>query len=315
MEDARVFVGIDVSKEYVDVAISADAPRRYRNDEDGLGKLVAELNAGKPALVVMEASGGYQRRLLALLTVAKIAAAAVNPRQVRDFAKAMGRLEKTDQVDAQVLRLFAERIRPEPRELPDEQTQLLHELLGRRRQIIEMLVAEQNRLQQAGSLRVRKDIQQHIGWLKKRLRDADDDLDTQVKRTPSWNAKVEVLQQLDGIGRVTAVTLLCAVPEIGTLNRRQIAKLVGVAPLCNDSGKHSGKRGVWGGRSDARATLYMAALVATRHNETIRAFYARLLANGKLKKVALVACMRKLLTIANAVLRDHLKGQTTAAQN
>jgi transposase len=312
VQDAQMFVGVDVGKDHVDVVIGEQASRRFSNDEAGITELVAVLSASPPQLVVMEASGGYHRRLLASLTVSKIAAVAVNPRQVRDFAKAMGRLEKTDQVDAQVLRLFAERIRPEVRVVPDEQTHILQELLGRRRQIVEMLVAERNRIQQARSKAVRKDIQLHIDWLKKRLRDTDRELDAEVGQMPAWEAKVELLQQLDGVGRVTALTLLCAVPEIGTLNRRQIAKLVGVAPLCCDSGKQSGIRRIWGGRADARATLYMATLVATRHNAAIRAFYTRLLAAGKLKKVALVACMRKLLTIANAIIRAHLQGQTTA---
>ena len=313
MEGAGVFVGIDVGKDFVDVATGAESPRRYSNDEDGIGEVVAALRASKPQLVVMEASGGYQRHLLASLCAAGIAAVAVNPRQVRDFAKAVGRLEKTDQVDAKVLRLFAERIQPAVRALPDQQTQRIEELVGRRRQIVEMLVAEKNRLQQALAAEVRFDIQEHINWLKKRLRDADRDLDSQIKRSPSWNAKVELLEELNGVGRVTALTLLSAVPEIGTLNRRQIAKLVGLAPLSNDSGKHKGQRQIWGGRSDARAALYMAALVATRHNPTIRAFYTRLLGAGKLKKVALVACMRKLLTIANAIVRKHLAAQISAA--
>jgi transposase len=313
MGDAHVFVGIDVGKQHVDVATSAEASQRYRNDEAGIEDLVTALCARQPELVVMEATGGYQRRLLAALSVAGIAATAVNPRQVRDFAKAIGQLEKTDRVDAQVLRLFAERIRPAVRRPSDEQTQLIDELLSRRKQLVEMLVAEQNRLHQAASFAVRKDIEQHIGWLRKRVKDADQDLDTQVSASPTWNAKVELLQELQGVGRVTALTLLCAVPEIGTLNRRQIAKLVGVAPLCNDSGQRRGRRTTWGGRADARATLYMATLVATRHNPAIRTFYARLLSAGKLKKVALVAAMRKLLSIANALMRAHLQQQTSAA--
>lgn len=314
MKSAGAFVGIDIGKRHVDVAMSSEDIRQYRNDEQGISELVAAFRAEPPELVVMEASGGYQKRLLAALAVAGVPSVAVNPRQVRDFAKAVGRLEKNDQVDAAVLRLFAERIRPEPRVLADEQTQLIDELLCRRRQLVEMLVAEQNRLQQASAFAIRKDIEQHIGWLRKRLKDADHDLDTQVLGSPIWNAKVQLLTELKGIGRVTALTLLSAVPEIGTLNRRQIAKLVGVAPLCRDSGQHRGQRTTWGGRADARAALYMATLVATRHNEVIRAFYARLVRAGKLKKVALVAAMRKLLTIANAILRAHLRQQTPAAQ-
>lgn len=313
MEAKSVYVGVDVGKDYVDVAVGTAPVRRFSNDEEGLGELIAELQSNRPRLVVMEASGGYHRRLLAALTVEKFAAVAVNPRQVRDFAKAMGRLEKTDAVDARVLQLFAERIQPAVRAQPDEETRLLEELLGRRRQLVQMLVAEKNRLQQALGAAVRKDLEQHIAWLQKRLREVERDLNKQIGRSPSWHAKIELLEELDGVGRVTALTLLCTVPEIGTLNRRQIAKLVGLAPLCNDSGKHAGQRRIWGGRTDARATLYMATLVATRHNSAIRDFYQRLLAAGKLKKVALVACMRKLLTIANAIVRTHLQQQLLAA--
>jgi transposase len=313
MDNTQAFVGIDVGKQFLDVAIGREPPRRLGNDEAGIGELIAMLRLQPPTLVVMEASGSYHRRLLASLTVAGVAAVAINPRQVRDFAKALGRLEKTDGVDARVLALFAERIRPEVRPVADEETHMLEELLSRRRQIVEMLVAEQNRLKQAHSRAVQRDLEQHIAWLKKRLRDADKDLDASVSRNPAWHAKVELLQQLDGVGRVTALTLVCAVPELGTLNRRQIAKLVGVAPLCSDSGKHNGARRIWGGRSDARAVLYMATLVATRTNATIKTFYQRLLAAGKLKKVALVACMRKLLSILNATMRSHLQQPTTAA--
>lgn len=312
MEHAQVFVGVDVGKQHLDVAIGREPPRRLGNDEAGIGELLAMLRSRPPTLVVMEASGSYHRRLLASLTVAGVAAVAINPRQVRDFAKALGRLEKTDRVDARVLALFAERIRPEVRPVADEQTELLEELLNRRRQIVEMLVAEKNRLQQVHSKAVRRDLEQHIAWLKKRLRDADKDLDKTVSLNPAWHAKVELLQQLQGVGRVTAITLLSAVPELGKLNRRQIAKLVGVAPLCSDSGKHSGARRIWGGRSDARAVLYMAALVATRFNAEIKAFYQRLLAGGKPKKVAIVACMRKLLSVLNATMRSHLQQPITA---
>lgn len=308
METEKVFVGIDVAKEHVDVFGSGDrTPTRWSNDEAGIESLVTVLIARAPTLVVMEATGGYQRKLLVALIERGLPAVAVNPRQARDFARAVGQLEKTDALDARVLMLFAERVRPEVRALADATTRLFDEVMGRRRQLVEMMVAEKNRLQHAEVSGVRKDIQTHLQWLKKRLRDTDNDLDKRVSRCPAWDAKVELLRELDGIGRVTALTLLSAVPELGTLDRRQIAKLVGVAPLAQDSGKRSGRRGIWGGRADARTVLYMATLVATRCNETIRTFYARLLAAGKLKKVALVACMRKLLTIANAVLRAHLR--------
>lgn len=309
-----IYVGIDIAKAHVDVWCSGDsASKRWRNDDDGIAELVAELKVRAPALVVMEATGGYQRRLLVALIEAKIPAVAVNPRQARDFAKALGLLEKTDQVDARVLMVFAERIRPEVRAIADETTRLVEEALGRRKQLVEMLVAEKNRLQQAQAGRVRKDIAEHIKWLKKRVGESDDDLNRRVGESPAWNAKVELLEALDGVGRITALSLLSCVPELGTLNRKQIAKLVGLAPLARDSGRQTGKRCIWGGRADARASLYMATLVATRYNDVIRAFYSRLLAAGKVKKVALVACMRKLLTIANAIIRAHLQQQTAAA--
>lgn len=312
MTDA-VYVGIDVGKDYLDVALSHEPKaRRFTNNDKGVAELAAVLRELPVKLTVMEASGGYQRLALATLLDAGIAAVAVNPRQARDFAKAMGLLEKTDAVDARALMLFAERVRPEVRPQRDAQMLEFHELLMRRRQIIDMLVAERNRRQQAQSSRVRKNVQQHIDWLKKQLRDNEDELKGEVDKSPSWNAKVELLEQLPGIGPVTAFTMLSVVPELGTLNRKQIAKLVGVAPLCRDSGKQSGRRSTWGGRAEARAVLYMATLSATRCNPDIKAFYTRLVAAGKLKKVALIASMRKLLTILNATVRQHLARQNAA---
>jgi transposase len=314
MEQHEIYVGVDVSKEFLDVFVTGDeAVIRQPNTEAGIKDIRKLLEARNPKLVVMEATGSFGRRLLAVLATFGIPAVAVNPRQVREFARAMGKIEKTDAIDARVLALFAERVRPAVRPLPDELTQQFEELLGRRRQIVEMLTAEKNRLQQAQSRRVQKDLAAHIEWLKKRLRDCDGDLDTLVEESPSWNTKTDLLHALKGIGRVTALTLLSAVPELGTLNRKQVAKLVGVAPLANDSGRQKGRRSVWGGRAAARAVLYMATLVATRHNDVIKSFYVRLVSAGKLKKVALVACMRKLLTIANAVVRQHLQRQITPA--
>jgi transposase len=309
-----IFVGIDVGKDYLDVAFSHEPKAlRFRNNDAGIAELLELMRERPIALAVMEASGGYQRLALATLAAAGIAVVAVNPRQARDFAKAMGLLEKTDAVDARALMLFAERVKPEVRPQPDAQLQEFQELLMRRRQITDMLVAEKNRRDQARSARVRKSVQEHIDWLKKQLQDVDTELKGQVENSPSWNAQVELLKQLPGIGKVTAFTMLCVVPELGTLNRKQIAKLVGVAPLCRDSGKHSGRRSIWGGRGEARAVLYMATLTATRFNPDIKAFYQRLLAAGKLKKVALVACMRKLLVTLNAIVRKHLAQQPGAA--
>jgi transposase len=312
--DTEIFVGIDVSKDNLDVACSHEpGAQRFANDEAGIEQLLGVLP--EVTLVVMEATGGYQRLVLASLVKAGIAAVAVNPRQVRDFARAMGTLEKTDQIDARVLMRFAQCVKPQPRALVDETTRMFDELITRRRQLVEMLVSEKNRYGQAQTSRVLKDIKAHIEWLKKRLRDTDAELKERVEQSSVWNAKVELLEKLPGVGRVTVLTLLSAVPELGTLDRKQIAKLVGLAPLCRDSGTQRGKRSIWGGRSDARAVLYMATMVATRHNAIIKAFYIRLLEAGKPKKVALVASMRKLLTILNAMLREHLRApQTTAAQ-
>lgn len=310
MDEESRFIGIDVAKRHLDVAFSEGSVARYDNDEDGVTSLRERLVAAQPTLVVLEATGGYQRRVVAELASARVPVVAVNPRQVRDFARALGRLEKTDAVDAQVLRLFAERIRPEVRDLPDAEASELEELLSRRRQLSVMLVAEQNRSHQAVSRRVQRDLEAHIQWLKKRLKDADTDLHKAVNATPLWHAKVQVLQTEPGVGPVTAMTLLLALPELGLLNRRQIAKLVGLAPLCQDSGKRQGQRTTWGGRSTVRRVLYMATLVATRHNPKITSFYERLVSAGKPKKLALVACMRKLLTILNARMREHLQTAT-----
>ncbi|MFO0659165.1 MAG: IS110 family transposase [Polyangiaceae bacterium] len=308
MTISTVFVGIDIAKAHLDVFCSNDkSSRRWNNDDIDIPKLVAFLLSVSVQLIVMEATGKYEQRLLVALIEAGLPAVAINPRQARDFAKATGLLEKTDKLDAKALCLFAERVRPEVRALPDVTTRVLHEALTRRRQLVDMLVAEQNRLAQTIAPSVRKDVQEHIKWLKKRVEQSNDDLDKQVSKSPAWDAKVELLEGLKGIGRVTALTLLSAVPELGKLDRKQVAKLVGVAPLACDSGKQSGARRVWGGRADARASLYMATLVATRCNETIRAFYQQLLGRGKAKKVALVACMRKLLTIANAMVREHMR--------
>jgi transposase len=305
VENEKLFVGIDVGKYHVDIALLGEgASSRFKNDDEGIEEILRLLRGRSVGLVVLEASGGYERQVLASLLGAEIPAVAVNPRQARDFAKAVGKLEKTDAVDAQMLARFAVSIRPPVRPKPSEELTVVQDWLVRRRQLVEMLVAEKNRSQQAKH-GVLKDIREHIDWLKTRIRDNEKELGDILKEAPEWNAEVEMLESIKGLGRVTALTLLAAVPELGTLNRKQIAKLVGVAPLCRDSGTLRGKRTCWGGRTDVRACLYMAALVAARFNETIRDFYRRLTAAGKPKKVALVACMRKLLTILNARVRDH----------
>jgi transposase len=309
-ETREIFVGIDVGKYHVDVAVGADGEvSRFKNDDGGVEQILALLKGRPVGRVVLEASGGYERQVTAALLSAGIAAVAVNPRQARDFAKATGRLEKTDKVDARTLAFFAERIKPPVRAFPDEELQVVQEWVTRRRQLVEMLVAERNRAQQARLRAIRRNIEAHITWLKSQLRDSDRDLHDLLKDSPLWNARVELLDAQKGIGRVVAMTLVSSLPELGRLNRREIAKLVGVAPLAKDSGTKRGHRSTWGGRADVRACLYMATLVATRCNPVIRAFYLRLLERGKLKKVALIAAMRKFLTILNAIMRDHLRAQ------
>jgi transposase len=273
------------------------------NDDEGIRGLVERCQAGAPALIVLEATGGYEAALVAALATAGLPVVVANPRQVRDFAKATGTLAKTDAIDAQVLALFAERVRPTPRPLPDEAAQALDALLTRRRQLVEMLTAERNRLLVARPT-VRGDLQQHIRFLERRLREADDDLHTAVKASPAWRVKDNLLQSVPGVGRVGSLTLLAELPELGRLSHKEIAALVGVAPLNRDSGTLRGKRLVYGGRAPVRAALYMAALVASKCNPVIRAFYLRLRAAGKPAKVALTACRRKLLTILNAMARS-----------
>ena len=305
MEATTVFVGIDVGKRFVDLAIDGnDEVTRYENDDEGIEKILKSLAGCSVGLVVLEATGGYERQVLASLMGAGIPAVAVNPRQVRDFAKALGKLEKTDKIDARVLARFAAVVRPQVRpRVPEELDEVL-QWLTRRRQLVEMLVAEKNRAQHARG-GVLANIRQHIEWLKKRVRDTEKDLKQLLKDAPEWDAKVQLLDDQKGIARVTALMLIAGIPELGTLNRKKIAKLIGLAPLCRDSGTLKGKRSCWGGRPAIRACLYMATLSAIRHHAQIKAFYKRLRAAGKLPKVAIVACMRKYLVILNALIRDQ----------
>lgn len=300
------FVGIDVSKAVLDIAVAPTGEAwSTPNSADGMQDLVKRLREMAPTLIVLEATGGFERRAVAALAGAALAVVAVNPRQVRDFAKATGRLAKTDAIDAAVLALFADRIRPEPRLLPDAETQELEALVVRRRQVVDMITAEKNRLSVAPpSKRVRTAIGKTIKWLQKQLEEIDTDLDNAVKASPAWREKEDLLRSVPGVGKVLSRTLLSLAPELGSLGRKQMAALVGVAPLNRDSGTRRGRRCIWGGRAHVRAVLYMGALVAARFNPTIRTFHARLIAAGKLPKVALVACMRKLLSILNAVIRD-----------
>jgi transposase len=299
------FIGIDVAKATLDIASLPDGESwTVTNDEQGVGELTPRLLALAPALVVLEATGGFEFLTAITLANAGLPVAVVNPRQVRAFAKAMGRLAKTDALDATLLADFAQRVRPEPRPLPDEAAQLLDSLLTRRRQIVEMLTAEKNRLGFARGP-VKRDISQHIRWLTKRLADVDGDLQDAVAASPLYQAKADLLRSVPGVGQVTTLTLLASLPELGQLSRHEIAALVGVAPLNRDSGTMRGKRMVWGGRAPVRAVLYMAALVGLRHNPVLRVFYERLRAAGKPFKVAATACMRKLLTILNAMLKHN----------
>lgn len=299
-----VFVGMDVSKARVDVALRPEGRFSVANEEAGWAHILDRLREVPPQLVVLEATGGLEIPLTGVLAAAGLPVAVVNPRQVRDFAKATGRLAKTDALDAQTLAHFAEVLRPEPRPLPDEQTQALAALLARRRQLIEMLTAERNRLGTAPPP-VRQSLQAHIAWLEGELTRTDRDLAQAIQASPVWREKEALLRSTPGVGPVLTTTLLANLPELGTLTGKQIAALAGVAPLNRDSGTWRGKRTVWGGRAQIRATLYMAALVAARHNPVIRAFYQRLCAAGKAKKAAVVACMRKLLLILNAMLKHR----------
>ena len=303
MSKEQTYVGIDVSKEQLDVAVQpGEAHWTVSNDEKGIGRLVSELKPLEPALVVLEATGGLELPVAAELATADIPVAVVNPRHVRDFAKAGGRLAKTDRLDAQVLAHFGLAIRPRARRLPDAETQALEAQLARRRQVVTMITAEKNRLGTA-TKSVHKGIQRHIAWLEKDLAKLDDGLGDTIRQSPLWRMRDDLLKSVPGVGQVLSVTLLAELPELGTLNRRQIASLVGVAPINRDSGKMRGHRTVWGGRARVRQVLYMATLSATKSNPVIRAFYERLCAAGKAKKSALTACMRKLLVILNSIIR------------
>lgn len=309
-----MFIGIDVAKEELVVAVRPNGAQwTTPNDDAGIRSLVSQLRGTaaeprQPALIVVEATGGYELLCVAALAAAELPVVVVNPRQVRDFAKATGQLAKTDQIDATVLALFAERVRPEVRSLPSEELRELEAVVTRRRQLLEMRQAERNRLGLAMGRHqrpIREGLKKHIAFLTRELAMTNSDLDDRVRRSPIWRARDDLLQSVPGIGPVVARTLLAELPELGHLNRRAIAKLVGVAPLNRDSGHWRGRRTIHGGRATVRAAMFMAALVASRRNPVIRAFYQRLLDAGKPKRLALVACMRKLLTILNEIIRTN----------
>jgi transposase len=314
MHDVPCFIGLDVAKAQLDIAIRPSGERwAVPHDAGDIMTLVERLQALHPALIVLEATGGWERAVTSALATAGLPVVVVNPRQVRDLARATGQLAKTDALDARALAHFADVIRPTPRPLPDAQTQELRALLGRRQQLVVMRTAEQNRLT-GPSTRLITDIEAHITWLNASLATLDNDLEILLRASPVWRANDDLLQSAPGIGPVCARTLLLELPELGTLNRQQIAALVGVAPLNCDSGTLRGRRTIWGGRAHVRTVLYMGTLVATRYNPRIKAFSQRLLAAGKLKKVALTACMHKFLTILNAMLKHRTPWQTQEIQ-
>lgn len=302
----KVFVGIDISKETLDIhVLPSNEKWQCPNNAKDIGRLVKRLRPKAPEAIILEATGGYEAMAAALLIEAELPVSIVNPRQVRDFAKAMGQLAKTDCIDALVLARYGEAIKPRLTPLPTREERLIKELVSRRRQLVDLRSGEKNRLHQARTDRIRQSVCAVIDALDREIQQIDDDLDTTIKQSPLWQEDVKLLKTIKGIGPVTARTLLAHLPELGKVSRQEIASLVGVAPLNRDSGKMRGKRSCIGGRKEIRSVLYMAAKTAARHNKTIKPFYQRLEKEGKIYKVAIVACMRKLLVIANAVLRDR----------
>ena len=313
MTKAERFVGIDVAQETLEIAVRPTGESwQVANDEVAFGALVDRLRELAPTLIVLEATGGVQLPVVGALAAAGLPVVAMNPRQVRDFAKATGKLAKTDRIDAQILAHFADAVRPEVRPLPDAATRELAILVARRRQLLEMRVAEQNRSRGVPP-RIRAQIREHISWLNRCLADLDRELGQLVRSSPVWRERVDLLRSTPGVGPVLSATMLADLPELGTLSHKQIAALVGLAPLNQDSGKKRGKRVVWGGRASVRGALYMATLVATRRNPVISAFYQRLLATHKPKKLALTACMHKLLIILNAMVRSRTRWAPSVA--
>ena len=311
MTDANVYIGIDVAKGWLDVFVRPTGQRWHiANEATAIQALAGQLQELTPTLVVLESTGGYERGALAELADAELPVVAVNPRQVKEFGRATGRLAKTDRLDAEVIAHFAEAVRPVPRPQPDEAAEALGALLARRRQVVAMLTAERNRRATARPPVVAQ-IDAHIAWLQRDLDRLEDDLGKTLRASPTWREDEQLLRSVPGVGPVVAMTLLADLPELGKLSRKQIAALAGVAPLNRDSGIRRGQRVVFGGRATVRAALYMATIVGVQHNAHLRAHYRRLLAAGKAKKVALVACMRKLLLTLNALLRHRTPWRST----
>lgn len=306
MQKNKAYVGVDVSQESLDmVEYPTGEIRRFGNDDAGIAKATTWLTEVNPAIIVMEATGGMEVSLYVTLQEANLPAAVINPRQIRDFAKSMGILAKTDKVDAKVLARYAATIQPEARPSPDEKARQFKTLVTRRRQLGEMIVAEANRARASRDKAMKQRIHAHIEWLKQELANIDKDISRTIKENPVWDAKDKLMQSVPGVGPVLSATIIAELPELGILNPKKIAALVGVAPFNRDSGKRQGERSIWGGRCKVRQSLYMAALSAARFNPTIHAFYDRLVASGKEKKVALTACMHKLVTILNAMLKHN----------
>jgi transposase len=300
------FIGIDVAKDRLDVHIRPNGESfTLARDGDALAALVERLRGLAPVLVVLEATGGYETVVASTIAAAGLLLAVVNPRQIRDFARATGKLAKTDRIDAAAIAHFADAVRPPARPIPSREAQTLGELVARRRQVIDMIVAEGNRRRMARQPRVIRAIERHLAVLQAELSELEGDIDGTIRKTPAWQADADLLTSVPGVGKATLRTLIAELPELGHLNRRKIAALVGVAPINRDSGTLRGRRTIAGGRPAVRAALYMAALVASRANPVIAAYYAKLRAAGKTGKQALVACMRKLLVILNAILRDR----------
>jgi len=310
---ADIFVGIDVSKNWLDVAVhDREEALRTGNDETGIASLVKRMKKLKPTRIVLEPTGGFEMLVVAELAHAGLPVVAINAKRIRDFARATGRLAKTDKLDAKVLAHFAAAVRPPVRSLRREEETQLTALLTRRKQVLDMITIEKNRLVTVRA-KLRSAIEAHLQWLSKSLKELDKEIEDFVENSPVWKEKDALLQSVPGVGPVTSATMLGMLPELGKLNRQEIAALVGVAPLNKDSGKKQGKRRVYGGRADVRSVLYMAALSAKKFNPIIRKFYARLIQHGKEKKVALTACMRKLLVILNSMMHTNQPWRSQAA--
>lgn len=309
----QTFVGIDVSKTHLDIAVIPTGELwQTDNTTEGVEELERKLSQLEPTLIILEATGGLEMDAVGALAAKGLPVAVINPRQARDFAKSIGRLAKTDKIDAQMLARFGDAVRPEPYSMPSEEAIQLRGIMVRRRQLIEMLVAEKNRMYMAHKM-IKPRLKEHIAYLTRELEELDQELRNQLQQSPIWREKDDLLRTVPGVGPVTATTLLAELPELGKLNRKEIAALVGVAPFNCDSGGMRGKRAIWGGRACVRHTLYMATLSASQHNPIIRSHYNHLIQQGKPSKVALVACMRKLLTILNAMIHTMTSWQPNLA--